>query len=338
MRTSQDKMLDFLGQEGVRFTVPHYQRPYAWTETQCEELMWDILRAGRAGTSHFMSMVLFLESPAGAEGGVRELDVIDGQQRIASATLLLAALETALRTSGKEVGGLDADAVRRRFLLADDGACKVRLQGLDQRTLDALVLGAESPERPSARIVDNHRYFASRLAEEGFDFDLFWRGLNRLFLIDVELDDGDKAQHIFEGVNTKGMPLATADLVRNYLLVGETREEQERLYREYWNPIELMFGNDPGCLKLNAGIRMWLSIRFRRIRIRDKSQTYNVFKAYMTEEYEGTTEELLEELRGFCLMWSENYKFNEVKEFRSMDWVKGKTKTLLPGWGHLSGF
>ena len=37
-------------------------------------------------------------------------------------------------------------------------------------------------------------------------------------------------------------------------------------------------------------------------------------------------------------MWAENYKFNEVKEFRCMKWAKGKSTTLLPQWGHPSGF
>ncbi|MGN0072887.1 MAG: hypothetical protein ACI36W_03700, partial [Coriobacteriales bacterium] len=160
----------------------------------------------------------------------------------------------------------------------------------------------------------------------------------QLLMIDAQLGPQDKAQEIFESLNTKGLPLTTADLVRNYLLVGLPRAEQRRLYDEYWNPITLMFGEDPGAYKLNAGIRMWLSIRSRQTRIHDKSQTYNAFKAYMTQEYQGTLEDLLDELRSFCLMWAENYKFNEVKEFRCMKWAKGKNTTLLPQWGHPSGF
>ena len=170
---------------------------------------------------------------------------------------------------------------------------------------------------------------------------MFWSVLSplrQLLVIDAQLGPQDKAQEIFESLNTKGLPLTTADLVRNYLLVGLPRAEQRRLYDEYWNPITLMFGEDPGAYKLNAGIRMWLSIRSRQTRIHDKSQTYNAFKAYMTQEYQGTVEELLDELRAFCLMWAENYKFNEVKEFRCMKWAKGKSTTLLPQWGHPSGF
>ena len=49
-------------------------------------------------------------------------------------------------------------------------------------------------------------------------------------------------------------------------------------------------------------------------------------------------EELLDELRGFCFMWAENYNFHEVKEFRSMNWAKGKRRTLVPERASQGGF
>ena len=77
-------------------------------------------------------------------------------------------------------------------------------------------------------------------------------------------------------------------------------------------------------------------------RIRDKSQTYSVFKAYIEDEYDGPLEDLLVELRNFCLMWSENYKSHDVmtgsKEFRSWDWAKGKRTTLVPPRASQGGF
>ena len=68
-----------------------------------------------------------------------------------------------------------------------------------------------------------------------------------------------------------------------------------------------------------------------KVRIHDKSETYSVFKTYIEDEHAGTPEELLDELRGFCFMWAENYNFHEVKEFRCMNWAKGKRRTLVLG-------
>lgn len=340
MITKQDGLLDFLGQQDIQFVIPVYQRPYSWTQRQCRELFKDIMRAGSQGTSHFMSMVLFRDTPDSTQE-LRRVDIIDGQQRIATTTILLAALKEHLATTGATVDGISAQDIEGKFLRIEANGqheAKIQLLSFDLMTLEAIIAGTQTPAKPSMRVVNNYVFFSKQMAAEDFDLDVFWSGLKQLLIIDAQLGEDDKAQGIFESLNTKGIPLTTADLVRNYLLVGESREEQERLYAEYWNPIELMFGEDRDSSKLNAGIRMWLDIRHRKKRLHRKEDTYNSFKEYMTTVYDGTTEELLDELRSFCLMWAENFKFNEAKVFRTADWAKGKPKNMLPSWGHQSGF
>ena len=337
MQTRQEWFLGFLGQENTQFTIPVYQRAYAWGKNQCEELWGDVLRAGEQGVSHFMSMALYLEAGTAPEG-VRQLDVIDGQQRIATMTILLAAFRDFLRESGASVGGTDAALIQERYLtVGPEGAkqTKICLIGPDKATLESVVFGTEPPKRASRHVLDNRSYFRSLMDAEGFDPELFWAGVGKLLVIAAQLDEGDKAQTIFEGLNTKGIPLTAADLMRNYLLVAETREEQQRLYLEYWQPMEIMFEDDllsSGSLKLNTGLRMWLAIRFKKMCISDRDRTYYYFKLYMETEYDGTTEELLDELRSFCYLWAENYKCNEGRNHCSrFDWAKrGKKKTLVP--------
>lgn len=363
MRTVQEKLLDFLGQEATRFTIPYYQREYAWNARQCDELWNDIMAAGSRKTSHFLSMLLYLPAEGHTASGLRELDIIDGQQRIATATILLSAFEGYLRDSGATAEGATfegylrdneaaddsgktpdvdgptpdvnvpiPDDIRKRYLTCNEaGECKIRLMGADLTTLQAILGGDEMPSRVSRRVAANHALFRAKMDEEGFDPAVFWAGVNGLLVIATELDKRDKAQVVFEGLNTKGIPLTTSDLIRNYLLVAETRETQEYLYREYWSPMEIMFDPDPGHIRLNTGFRMWLAIRNRGMRIKDKSMTYTYFKQYVEEKFDGTTEELLDELRSFCLLWAENYKCNEGRAHcSSMDWAKGKRKTLLP--------
>ena len=341
MITKQDRFLDFLAQEDTQFVIPVYQRPYAWAPRQCRELWKDIVRAGEQGASHFMSMVLFREVE-GCTGSLRKIDIIDGQQRIATMTILLNVLKEHLAKTGKTVAGMGAADVTAKFLQVSDGGsveAKIQLLSFDLNTLDAVINGSELPAKPSPRVIDNYRFFQEQMEAEDFDLETFWAGIEQLLVIDAELGADDKAQGIFESLNTKGIPLTTADLVRNYLLVGLSREEQVRLYNEYWNPIELMFGEDRDSMKLNSGLRMWLDIRYRKKRLHRAEDTYNSFKEYTMTVYKGTVEELLDELRSFCLMWAENFKFNEVKAYRTMDWAKdGQRKNLLPGWGHQSGF
>lgn len=276
-----------------------------------------------------------------AKTAQHQLDVIDGQQRMTTLTIVIAALVKYLRAHGATAEGLTADDISGTFLhvkTGDGAAAKLILSLNDCPTLETVVNGAPMPERPSERITENLDYFYGEMEKSDFDADVLWAGMKVLTVIDAELDRGDNPQLIFESLNARGVPLTTADLVRNYLLIAMDHDEQTRLYREYWEPIEVMFGDDPGAEKLNAAIRTWLSIRFPKVRIHDKSETYSVFKTYIEDEHAGTPEELLDELRGFCFMWAENYNFHEVKEFRSMNWAKGKRRTLVPERASQGGF
>lgn len=340
MITEQRMFLDILGAKSTQYIIPVFQRVYSWSKSQCDELWGDILRAGRNSTTHFIGTLLYSVSPA-EDDGITRLSVIDGQQRTATLTLLLAAFERYLRETGAAVGHVDADFVRDNFLHVG-GEHKLVLSRTDRKTLFALLDGTNLPERVSERVVENFEFFCGKTHEEGFDPAGLWAGMQQLLLISANLSGEDNPQLIFESLNSRGTPLTVGDLVRNYLLIAEDPKEQERLYEEYWKPIELMFGDDPGSEKLNAGIRMWLTIRFVKERIHDKSQTYSVFKAYIEDEYDGPLEDLLIELRDFCLMWSENYKDHNImtgsKEFRSWNWAKGKRTTLVPPRASQGGF
>ena len=337
MQTKQELFLDLLGTEDTQFVIPVYQRVYSWGLQQCKGLWQDINRSGRTGNAHFIGTVLYAPDRF-AKTAQHQLDVIDGQQRMTTLTIVIAALVKYLRAHGATADGLTADDISGTFLHVKTGdgvAAKLILSLNDCPTLEA-VNGAPMPERPSERITENLDYFYGEMEKSDFDADVLWAGMKVLTVIDAELDRGDNPQLIFESLNARGVPLTTADLVRNYLLIAMDHDEQTRLYREYWEPIEVMFGDDPGAEKLNAAIRTWLSIRFPKVRIHDKSETYSEFKTYIEDE--GTPEELLDELRGFCFMWAENYNFHEVKEFRSMNWAKGKRRTLVPERASQGGF
>ena len=339
MITEQRMFLDVLGAHNIQYTIPVFQRVYSWNKDQCDELWDDVLRAGRTQNTHFIGTLLYSIEPD--DGGITRYSVIDGQQRTATLTLLLAAFARYLRETGSAVGHVDADFVEQNFLFVK-GEHKLVLSRTDRKTLFAILDDSDMPERVSERIVENYDFFCSCTKRDGFNPADLWRGMEQLLLISANLTGEDRPQLIFESLNSRGTSLTEGDLVRNYLLMSENREEQKRLYEEYWKPIELMFGDDPGSEKLNAGIRMWLTIRFVKERIRDKSQTYKVFKTYVEDEYDGSLEDLLIELRNFCLMWSENYKDHNImlgsKEFRSWDWAKGKRTTLVPPRASQGGF
>lgn len=258
MRTRQDRLLDLIGQADTQYVIPIYQRVYSWTDRQCAELWADLMDAGAKGRMHFAGTFLCIPEPNNGNG-IKQYSIVDGQQRMATTTLLLAALADYLRETGTEPEGVPAHSdISARYLHCDgaaQGGLKLLLSRGDKPALAAVIAGEAPPEGATERVGDNFRFFRGKMAEDGFDAAQLWRGLANLTVIDAELDGGDHAQLIFESLNSKGVPLVEVDLIRNYLLLTKSHAEQQRLYDEYWKPIEDMFAPDPGSLKLNNGIK-----------------------------------------------------------------------------------
>lgn len=92
MKATEAKLLTFL-QKSPQFVIPIYQRTYSWTEKECRQLWEDILRAGRdpAISVHFIGSIVYIEEGLSQVSLQAPLLVIDGQQRLTTMSLLLAA-------------------------------------------------------------------------------------------------------------------------------------------------------------------------------------------------------------------------------------------------------
>ena len=336
MKVMQKNMLEFMEEGDMRFVIPAYQRLYSWNETQCEELWLDILRAARGKHNHFLGTVLYNVAYEGKTPD--HIEIIDGQQRLTSVSLVILALARYLESHPRSCSADTSDAatlISRYLVMSEadgsDPITKLLPSHHDASPYDAVIRGGD--DNPMSSITRNLSFFQEKMAEDDFDYEQLLEGLRRLTTIFVEVDDFRDAQPIFESVNSKGMPLNVADMVRNYLLLTESHDEQTRLFEEYWKVSQEMFAPDPGSLKLNTGIKSWLAIRLKGARIQSAEQTYASFKRYVEDVYQGDKEPILRELRGFCLMWAENYRYHGVKKYRSgSDWAKLGAPALTSGY------
>lgn len=327
MQTRQASYLDYLGTPGTQLSIPVFQRQYSWGVWQCEELWEDMLNAGAAGEEHFIGSIVYIEEPADGGRGIERLfNVVDGQQRTTTVSLLLIALREHLAASGGSVGGLDARGIDERFLhvRGEDGrAPKLSAAPGDQATYASLLDGAPLPAsyKVSASMTANCAFFREKLAELESP-EPVWRGLERLFAIIVLLDGDDDPQLIFEGINSKGMSLATSDLLRNKLFYGASEAEQERLLEQYWEPIEAIFDNGTDQLSFNAALRCWLVGKDPSLEKHSRHELYSVFRKFVNESYEGSIEELMGELLEHCRSFKEQIRGPQVK--RHLDWAVGE--------------
>jgi uncharacterized protein with ParB-like and HNH nuclease domain len=231
----------------TQFAIPVFQRDYSWTEDQCAQLWEDIQNIAGAdkGRHHFLGSVVYISTGDSSPNFTRWL-LIDGQQRVTTLVLLLAALRDTISDTGWKGSsdGPTAPRVERYFLKnpEEEGerVPKLVLRRHDQATLRALLDRAEMPPVVSERIRDNYDWFRAQL--EDADPEAVYRGVGRLAVVNVTLERGlDDPQLIFESLNSTGIDLSQSDLIRNFILMGLEEREQTRLYERYWQRIEALF-------------------------------------------------------------------------------------------------
>ncbi|ELO0858015.1 TPA: DUF262 domain-containing protein [Citrobacter amalonaticus] len=283
MKATEARLLDFL-KRSQQFVIPIYQRTYSWSEQQCRQLWDDILRAGQDDdiSAHFIGSVVYIEQGLYQVSGISPLLVIDGQQRLTTAMLLLEALS---RHLGDEelFDGFSAMKLRNYYLLnpyeSGERGYKLILTDTDKDSLLALIKQKQLPENYSQRIEANFTFFNDQIGKLNQELTALCRGLSKLLIVDVALNRGqDNPQLIFESMNSTGKALSQADLVRNYILMGLAPEHQTRLYDDHWRPMEIAFGQKGYSEYFDSFMRHYLTVKTGDIPRTD--EVYEAFKQH----------------------------------------------------------
>ena len=252
MKALEQQLLRLLSNQDVTFFIPPYQRNYEWGKDQCETFFNDIIKTTTCsnGGGHFFGTLLYFQTEV-VFGQPDKLILVDGQQRITTTMLFLMALRDIL------VDERQADRIHDVYLtnrnIRDNTSYKIKLKQIetDWEAYANIILRNElTHDDKISKVYKNYQYFfrqLTKLKREGkIDLiDLVAKGLEKFHLVTIQLEPSEKPwenpQEIFESMNSIGKPLSLADLVRNYLLLGQSADEQERLYKEYWLLLEKTF-------------------------------------------------------------------------------------------------
>lgn len=304
MKASEAGLLAFL-KKAPQFVIPIYQRTYSWTEEECRQLWDDIVRTGSndALSVHFVGSIVYIESGLSQVIDQSPLLVIDGQQRLTTVTLLLAALTRALGDT-EPADGFSRRKVRNYYLLnpeeLGDRQYKLLLSQTDKASLTALVGEAELPTERSLRITQNFDLFADLIAKRQGDLAPVCKGLAKLVIVDVALSrEHDNPQLIFESMNSTGRELSQADLIRNFILMGLEPKLQTKLYESYWRPMEVEFGQKAYTTDFDAFMRHYLTVKTNAIP--KVGEVYAAFKGHARgkEVANAGVEALVRDIREF---------------------------------------
>lgn len=277
MKANEQNLMMFLSLPNTRFVIPVYQRNYDWKKEQCKQLLDDIIECGRNDqiNAHFLGSIVYILG--GVFAAARNtLTIIDGQQRLTTITLLL----IVIYKLAQQLGQQDiAEKVYLLYLVNQflDKTLKLKLTDSDDKVLHSIIGTADIEEyRDYSRLLENYEYLRSRVS--GMDLDIVLEGLNKLMFVEISLNrDNDDPQRIFESLNSTGLALSQADLIRNYILMGLEPEDQRRVYAEYWQPIERLAKEEAtNKSSISNFIRDYLTIKNKRIP--NEQKVYQEFK------------------------------------------------------------
>ncbi len=293
MKASEINLSRFLSQSDTQFVIPVYQRNYDWSHTQCKQLLDDILEIGTSSDTyaHFIGSIVYVHDDVYSTSGIRELTIIDGQQRLTTITLIYLVIYDLVRTLGNE--GL-SNRINETYLInkfaEDEEKLKLRPTENNDKALKYLLRRDKQEEYSDfSRLIDNFNYYKSRIIEENYETVL--AGISKLMFVEISLDrDKDDPQRIFESLNSTGLELSEADLIRNYILMRLDRKSQNKIYENYWGHIEqLAKDEDTNSSKVSDYIRDYLTLINKKIP--NINKVYQEFKV----KYPTSTVSVLEE-------------------------------------------
>lgn len=223
IRPSQLTVSVLLSGKNEQFYIPAYQRRYAWGNKQLVELFEDINLLDNKD-SHFLGTILLLTESHNAD--INRLEVVDGQQRIITLTLLI-------------------EAIRDRFVelkendIVEEINGLLLCQGIDRKKKNKILLGdLDEPDYSRVLKLKNENdlssvdeiknknllnaYITFKKRITAFDFtrlnEFYFKLMNNTVVVRLDTEKAKDAYKLFETINNRGLKLSPTDIIKNFLL------------------------------------------------------------------------------------------------------------------------
>ena len=245
--TTQPVLVLELFNAQVQYTVPRWQRRYRWGKPDIQRLVEDLktVAVKPIDNRHYTGTILTFPEPDQTPI-VKRLRLVDGQQRLTTISILLATIAEALGSEG-EIGPWTAETIRNdRLLNAGKPAKlrrKLRLQNRDEEEYrNELDHQQHGPGAVSAAF----KICRDITARE--DLKVLMDGIERMQVVQINLQEHDDPQQIYESLNGTGQPLSEGEKVKNWLLMGLAEDEQQELHDDVWKRTEKVLDahDEPG--------------------------------------------------------------------------------------------
>ena len=233
-----------------------------------------------------------------------EFVLIDGQQRITSITLLLKALYDVITDEELKEDIYESYIINKRA----PEALRIKLKPIESDMSAYESILSNGNQNSDNNIINNYNLFKNLIEKSEIPPERLYNALNNVELVYIQLEKDKKSENpqmIFESLNSTGLSLTQADLIRNFLLMNHSYEEQNTLYKEYWLKIEKSLSNS----KISDFVRDYLTMKTSKISTKDR--VYENFKEYAIDPANNLDEQgLLEDLLIYAKYYSAFLYFN----------------------------
>lgn len=285
-----------------QFLIPFFQRSYSWERDNWERLGNDIqsLLSEDQDKKHFLGpLVCALVSAV--PGKTPQYQLIDGQQRLTTLSLILIALRDESKRAGEEefAAKIEEQYLVNRFEKGLDRYKLVPRTG--DRELYAALIDQKKVKSLAARLVVAHDFFRKFIRTHAHQDSTYLRRLfdtvvGRLYLVAITLDEEDPYE-IFESLNSTGLPLQESDLIRNFLFMKIPLADQEKFQLKSWAPFEDEFEPSAGDVAI-APTAFYRDFLMRSGQYSKARETFSDFKKYF-EKTKSSPAESVAELHRF---------------------------------------
>ncbi len=259
IRSSCYSILQLLISSSEQFVVPAYQRRYAWNLKQLGEL-YDDIRLLDDSEYHFMGSIVLLSKTH--QGGVNTVEVVDGQQRLTTITILLASLRDVFKKHEHN----NAEVIGKLLLcgeLEKDYTNNLVLGELDNEDYIRVINQSELSKVRNQNLLRAYDFFARKLEKRLNEATMFYKKLTeKTIIMRLDVSNAKDAYRLFEVINNRGLRLTATDIIKNFILGNASMVSEKILVkvRKSWEEIII---NLDGVNTENF-FRQYLSGEFRR--------------------------------------------------------------------------
>ena len=267
---------------GTQFVIPTYQRNYVWESKNIKQLLSDIKKLVKTEKTeknyHYIGSIVYINTSS--IGMYYEKTIIDGQQRLTTIFLILQTLKIVASVKGdsKKAESINTMYLENNIYVED--SFKYRLKPLiSDDIVYELIAKNNLSELDKYKHSNVYKAFSiiqkemKNWVDEGINIDEILEAIDKLKIVWIQLEKDENPQQVFESINSTGVNLTSADLIRNYILMNKDNETQTYLYNNYWIPIENQYVKTN---KLSEFFRFYCAIKEKSII--NQKDVYEVFK------------------------------------------------------------